>query len=256
MWASRTVSFSRHYAVCLEGASLFMSNSLLFSFIISYSVIDINWHQRTIFGSTFPSLRHCAISRKVEGSIPDGVIEIYHWRNPSGRTKPLTGKSTRDSSWEERWPLRRADNLATFPCRLSRNSGSLNITAWPSLFKDSFAFTFYLFHFIVHGNALKPCSVIWADVERTKKAPAAHAVSPRHVLVIILRRSHVDAMLSGSLSPRHGVSSGCGWRNGLRYGGYLRINWISSRGQPTKGGPPAWGLGEVLTTLPVKTHVK
>ena len=22
-----------------------------------------------------------------------------------------------------------------------------------------------------------------------------------------------------SLSPRHGVSSGCGWRNGLRYGG-------------------------------------
>jgi hypothetical protein len=27
-------------------------------------------------------------------------------------------------------------------------------------------------------------------------------------------------------------------------------------GQPTRGGPPAWGLGEVLTTLPVKTHVK
>ena len=24
---------------------------------------------------------------------------------------------------------------------------------------------------------------------------------------------------SGSLSPRQGVSSGCGWRNGLRYGG-------------------------------------
>ena len=23
----------------------------------------------------------------------------------------------------------------------------------------------------------------------------------------------------GSLSPRHGASSGCGWRNGLRYGG-------------------------------------
>jgi hypothetical protein len=27
-------------------------------------------------------------------------------------------------------------------------------------------------------------------------------------------------------------------------------------GQPTRGGPPAWGLGEVLTTLPVKIHVK
>jgi hypothetical protein len=24
------------------------------------------------------------------------------------------------------------------------------------------------------------------------------------------------ATISGSLSPRHGVSSGCGWRNGLR----------------------------------------
>ena len=24
----------------------------------------------------------------------------------------------------------------------------------------------------------------------------------------------------------------------------------SSRGQPTRGGPPAWGLGEVLTTPP------
>ena len=28
--------------------------------------------------------------------------------------------------------------------------------------------------------------------------------------------SHV---ISGSLSPRHGASSGCGWRNGLQYGG-------------------------------------
>ena len=27
------------------------------------------------------------------------------------------------------------------------------------------------------------------------------------------------SVISGSLSPRHGASSGCGWRNGLRYGG-------------------------------------
>ena len=27
------------------------------------------------------------------------------------------------------------------------------------------------------------------------------------------------AKISGSLSPRHGTSSGCGWRNGLQYGG-------------------------------------
>ena len=30
-----------------------------------------------------------------------------------------------------------------------------------------------------------------------------------------------DYVISGSLSPRHGASSGCGWRNGLRYGGSI-----------------------------------
>jgi hypothetical protein len=32
------------------------------------------------------------------------------------------------------------------------------------------------------------------------------------------------------------------------YGGWVRIHWISSRGQPTRDGSPAWRLGEVLTT--------
>ena len=63
-----------------------------------------------------------------------------------------------------------------------------------------------------------------------------------------------NAVKSGSLSPRHGESSSCGWRNGLQYGGQLRIYWTSSRGQPTMGGPPAWGLGEVLTTSHRKSH--
>ena len=34
-------------------------------------------------------LRHCATSRKVAGSIPDGVTGTYHWHNPSGRTMAL-----------------------------------------------------------------------------------------------------------------------------------------------------------------------
>ena len=34
-------------------------------------------------------LRHCATSRKVAGSIPEGVIGIFHWHNPSGRTMTL-----------------------------------------------------------------------------------------------------------------------------------------------------------------------
>jgi hypothetical protein len=70
-------------------------------------------------------LRHCATNRKVAGSIPDSVIWICHWHNPSGRTmalestQPLTELSTRNNSWGQRRPVRRADNLTTFMCRLS-----------------------------------------------------------------------------------------------------------------------------------------
>jgi hypothetical protein len=48
--------------------------------------------------------RHCATSRKVAGSIPDGVIGIFHW-HPSGRTMALgltqllTEMSTRNITW-------------------------------------------------------------------------------------------------------------------------------------------------------------
>jgi hypothetical protein len=50
-------------------------------------------------------LRHCATSRKVAVSIPDGVIGIFHWHIPSirimalGLTQPLTEMSTRNISW-------------------------------------------------------------------------------------------------------------------------------------------------------------
>jgi hypothetical protein len=59
------------------------------------------------------------------GSITDGLIGSFHWHNPSGRTmalestQPLTKMSTRTISWGQRRPVRRADNLATFMCRLS-----------------------------------------------------------------------------------------------------------------------------------------
>ena len=49
-------------------------------------------------------LRHCATSRKVVGSIPDGVNQIFHW-HPSGLTMvlgltlPLIEMSTRNISW-------------------------------------------------------------------------------------------------------------------------------------------------------------
>jgi len=50
-------------------------------------------------------LRCCATKRKVAGSIPDGVIGIFHRHNPSdctmalGSTQPLTEMSTRSISW-------------------------------------------------------------------------------------------------------------------------------------------------------------
>jgi len=50
-------------------------------------------------------LRYCATNRKVAGSIPAGVIGIFHWHKPSGRTmalgstQSLTEMSTRNISW-------------------------------------------------------------------------------------------------------------------------------------------------------------
>jgi len=44
-------------------------------------------------------------SEGVVGSIPDGVIGVFHWRNPSGHTmalgltQPLTEMSTSNISW-------------------------------------------------------------------------------------------------------------------------------------------------------------
>ena len=50
-------------------------------------------------------LMHCVKSRKVAGSIPDGIIRIFHWHIPSGRTmalestQPLTEMNASNISW-------------------------------------------------------------------------------------------------------------------------------------------------------------
>lgn len=50
-------------------------------------------------------LKHCATSRKVVGSIPNGVMGIPHWHKPAGlamslgSTQPLTKMNTRNISW-------------------------------------------------------------------------------------------------------------------------------------------------------------
>jgi len=56
-------------------------------------------------GYAVARLRHCTTSWKATGSIPDGVIGIFHLHNPSSRTmvlwltQPLTEMSTRSIAW-------------------------------------------------------------------------------------------------------------------------------------------------------------
>ena len=63
-------------------------------------------------------LRHCATSRNVACSIPDGVTGFFHWRNPSSRTmalwltQPLTEMSTRNVFWGK---VGRCIGLTTLP---------------------------------------------------------------------------------------------------------------------------------------------
>ena len=84
---------------------------------VCVNLIFLNWQELFIcsiymipalvlWGTRWHSwLRHCTTSRKVAGSILDGVIGIFHWHNSSGRTmalestQPLTEMSTRNISW-------------------------------------------------------------------------------------------------------------------------------------------------------------
>ena len=83
-------------------------------------------------------LRHCATSQKVAGSIPDGVIGIFH-RHKSfwPHYGPGVDSASNRNEYREYFlgvkkrPVRRADSLATFMCRLSWNLGAL--TSWNSL---------------------------------------------------------------------------------------------------------------------------
>ena len=76
------------------------------------------------------TLRCCATNRKVAGSIPDGVIGIFHWHNPSNRTTalgsthPLTEMSTRKISWGKCGRCVRLTNLPP-SCAVVMKSGNL-----------------------------------------------------------------------------------------------------------------------------------
>jgi len=50
-------------------------------------------------------LRCCATNRKVAGSIPDGVIGIFHWHNPSDRTMALGVESASTTNEHQDYSL-------------------------------------------------------------------------------------------------------------------------------------------------------
>jgi hypothetical protein len=81
----------------LLGISRSQSPRILFTCCIQYTVQLGTWCRSW--------LRHCATSRKVESSIPDGVNGIFHWHKFFDRTmalrstQPLTELSTGNISW-------------------------------------------------------------------------------------------------------------------------------------------------------------
>jgi len=114
------------------GAVLQIGRSLVRSQLVSLEFFMDIKSFRSVWGARWPSwLRHCSTSRKVAGSIPDGVIGIFHWHNSSGRTmalgltQTLTEMSTRNISWGcKGGRCGGLDNLTTFICRLCWNQGA------------------------------------------------------------------------------------------------------------------------------------
>ena len=101
-------------------------------------------------------LRYCATNEKVTGSIPTGVIGIFHWHNPSygtmalGLTQPLTEMSTRSISWGKGG---RCIRLTTLPpsCAVVTKSGNLNFleASGPLSACNETALPFFFFQCII-----------------------------------------------------------------------------------------------------------
>ena len=76
-------------------------------------------------------LRCCATNRKVAGSIPDGVIGIFHWHNPYDRTMALGSTQPLTEMRPRGFPggkCGRCIGLTTLPpsCAVVMKSGNLN----------------------------------------------------------------------------------------------------------------------------------
>ena len=92
----------------LKECQLLFISEFFFPFTIINTVKNyfISIYYLITWGTRWRSwLRHCATSRKVAGSITEGVTGIFHWHYPSGRvmdlgsTQPLTAMNTRNIPW-------------------------------------------------------------------------------------------------------------------------------------------------------------
>ena len=104
----------------------------------------------------------CATYRKVAGSIPDGVIGIFHWHTPSDRTmalrstQPLTEMSTRRISGGK---CGRCVRLTTLPssCAVVMKSGNLNFLG-PSRPATGLLYLYPTYQEMCGKFALWPCT--------------------------------------------------------------------------------------------------
>ena len=93
---------------------------------IIYTVYYIKGHYILMYTQWRSWLRHCATSRNVAGSIPDGVIDILtYWHIPSGRSVILSLTQPLNRNGYQEYFLGGKDGwcvgLTTLLCRLSWN---------------------------------------------------------------------------------------------------------------------------------------
>jgi len=100
--------------------------------------------------------RHCARSRKVAGSISDGVIEIIHWHNPSGGTMALGFFILKQKWVPGPFPGVKADNLITFMCPLSWNLEALNSWNPQGLSRPVMGLLYLYFTFSLENGSISP----------------------------------------------------------------------------------------------------
>ena len=89
---------------CFDGVGGFLCAQMIYNTVF-WKMFVVICVVIAVYTAVAQWLRCCAANRKVAGSIPAGVIGIFHCHNPSDRTmalgwtQPLTEMSTRRISW-------------------------------------------------------------------------------------------------------------------------------------------------------------